>query len=383
MARPNALLQNLMGELRRHLTASFLPGEQIPSTRALAAMYGVGAMTVHRALRLLADDNILAAGPRQGWIRRRTAGLQPARVRSRLRVGLISPLTHPEWQNNRFYKLLADEARRRKVELIEVPNLRSDRTTPARARVDLQRVPWNQFDLGLLVDTEDSRTLSDPLLAQRRVLTVDRDATPYGLDSVTFDNVGAGRVAARYLYELGHRRFGVTDETSEPGWPSEQTWLARRHGFESETGFLGGCIRPEWRLPFPRSGFQSYHFGALRSAIAGWGRAPRKQRPTAIFCFEDSVASTILTELAKHNLSVPRDMSILSISGRIGKPPKSGEQYSFVWLEFTTLARRTFDAVEELSRELPSARKARAPRLYTTPVLLVPGGSTRPPARAD
>src|SRR4029077_6523829 len=137
------------------------------------------------------------------------------------------------------------------------PNPRTDRTTPARNRIDLRRVPWNDSDLGLLIDSEDSETLSDPMLARRRVLAVDRDATAYGLDSVTFDNAGAGRVAARYLFELGHRRFAITDETSEPGWPSEQTWLARRHGFEAAIGFLGGCIRPEWRLPIPHRGFQA------------------------------------------------------------------------------------------------------------------------------
>ena len=60
-----------------------------------------------------------------------------------------------------------------------------------------------------------------------------------------------------------------------------QTWLARRHGFEAVTGFLGGCIRPEWRLPIPHRGFQAYQFGALRATIAAWGAAPRKRRPTA------------------------------------------------------------------------------------------------------
>lgn len=378
MARPNELFQTLRGELGRHLIASFQPGERLPSTRALSAMYGVGTMTVHRVLRSLVSDNIVCAKGSQGWMRTPLKRRKTLR-RTHVRIGLISPLTRAEWSENRFYKMMASEARRRKIELIEIPNPRADRATPERNRIDLRRVPWNDFDLALLIDIEDSATLSNPILAGRRVLAVDRDATPYGLDSVTFDNVGAGRIAARYLFELGHRRFAITDETSEPGWPSEQTWLARRHGFESAIGFLGGCIRPEWRLAIPHRGFQAYHFHALRATIAGWSALPAKRRPTAVFCFDENFAGIVRNELAKHHLAVPHDFSILGVGGRsAGKVPKSGQPNSFVWMEFTTLARRTFDAAEELAAER-TPRKFRAAKLYTTPVVLIPGASTREP----
>src|SRR5262245_40287639 len=110
MARPNDLFLTLRGELSRHLTSSFQPGERLPSTRALSAMYGVGAMTVHRVLRSLASDNIVCADGSQGRMR-----VQSARrtvKRTNCRVGLISPLTRAEFEQHRFYELLAAEARR-------------------------------------------------------------------------------------------------------------------------------------------------------------------------------------------------------------------------------------------------------------------------------
>ena len=142
------------------------------------------------------------------------------------------------------------------------------------------KVAWNSFDVGLLVELEDAQTLSDPMLKQRPVLAVDLDATEFGIESVTFDDYGAGRLAARHLFELGHRRFAVTDEINDPGWPAEITWLARRHGFEAEAGRLGGCIWPQWRIPSARSRNSLIMSEMTRSIADSWAAmAPEHLSP--------------------------------------------------------------------------------------------------------
>ncbi len=380
MPRPNQLFQHLVAQLRQHLTDSFGAGETIPSTRALAAMYGVGTMTAHRALRQLTDEHLIERRANANWVRAESgAGKRPREKSSgsRLRIGILSALTRAEWNKNKFYALLAAEAARRGLELVESPNPHTDRSTPSRSRVDLARVPWNHFDLALLIDVEDSVTLSDRRLAEKKVLVVDRDATVYGLNSVTFDNAAAGRIAAQHLFDLGHRRFAVTDEVSDPGWPSEQTWLARRHGFEAMCGYLGGCIRPEWRLLIPHKGLQAYRFAHLRATIEQWAALPRKRRPTALFSFDETFAGIAAVEMAKRNLSVPRDLSIVTISGQYGPPPKSGQDFTLVWLDMQALARRIFDAAEEFAAAESSPTDA--PKLYRSPVLLVPGRSSASP----
>ena len=371
MPRPNQLFQHLVAQLRQHLTASFTGGETIPSTRALAAMYGVGTMTAHRALQQLTLDGVIDRRANAGWVRA-GGGSGSRAARSRLRIGVISALTRAEWQKNKFYALLTAEAARRGLELVESPNPHADRSTPARSRVDLSRVPWNHFDLALLIDVEDSVTLSDRRLSRKKVLVVDRDATVYGLNSVTFDNAAAGRIAAQHLFDLGHRRFAVTDEVSDPGWPSEQTWLARRHGFEAMSGYLGGCIRPEWRLLIPHKGLQAYRFAHLRATIDHWLTLAPKRRPTALFSFDETFARIAATEFAKRNVHVPRDLSIVTISGQYGAPPKSGQDFTLVWLDMNALARRIFDTAEALD-------DTQEARLYRSPVLLVPGRSSAPP----
>ena len=382
MSRPNQLFQHLVAQLQQHLSASFTAGEQIPSTRALAAMYGVGTMTAHRALQQLTARGLIAKHASMGWVRaKRRTPARSAQNDRPLRIGVISALTRAEWAKNKFYAQMAAEAVRRGLELVESPNPHADRSTPARSRVDLARVPWNHFDLALLIDVEDSVTLSDRRLAKKKVLVVDRDATVYGLNSVTFDNAGAGRIAAQHLYDLGHRRFAVTDEVSDPGWPSEQTWLARRHGFEAMCGYLGGCIRPEWRLLIPHKGLQAYRFAHLRATIDHWLSQPVKRRPTALFAFDEAFARIAAEEFERRNVKVPRDVSIVTISGQYGAPPKSGQDFTLVWLDMNALARRIFDTATDLAAT-PSAWNPdapNAPTLYRSPVLLVPGRSSAPP----
>jgi hypothetical protein len=369
------LFLDLVQQLRRQVLGSFAAGERIPSTRTLASTYGVGAMTALRALRQLAGEKIVRLEA-QGWVR--TPHLQPRRrARGMLRVGIISPLTRFAWEKNAFYALLSREAARRGIEIVECPHVRESATTPARHRVDLTRVPWTAFDVGLLVDIDDAVTLSDPILARRRILAVDRDATHFNLDSVTFDNALAGRLAAQHLLGLGHRRFAITDEVSDPGWPSEQTWLARRHGFEAAIAFAGGCIRPEWRLVIPLHGMQSYRFTAMRAAVGAWKAQPLHKRPSAIFSFEQTLTPHIAETLERNGLKVPHDISIVSISGQFSMPAKSNSPYTSVWLDGEGLARRTFDAVEEM---VAAKRRDGEPRTHRAPALLIAGRSTSSPS---
>lgn len=231
MPRPDNIFQQAIGEIRSQIRNSFAPGEALPSQRALSEMHGIGQATVHRILHQLAREGLVRPRPRRGWTRvghaeaRAPQKRPPPRSRKagRTRVGLITRRGEPELNRvgtGVLYGALQEEATRRGDELVFVTNRRIHHPTPARNRIELARVPWNRFEVALLVEVEDSVTLSDPLLRRRAVLAVDQDATLFGLDSVSFDDVGAGRQVARHLFELGHRRFAVTDEVNDPGWPA-------------------------------------------------------------------------------------------------------------------------------------------------------------------
>jgi DNA-binding LacI/PurR family transcriptional regulator len=373
MGRPNALFVDLVQQLRQQLLASFTAGEGIPSTRAIAATYGVGAMTALRALRYLSREKIIHVDARRRWVR---APAHTPRRAKHLRVGIISPYTREHWDKTPFYGLLREEAGRRRISITESPHTRAHPITPARSRIDLTRVPWARFDVGLIVDVEDAVTLAGIRRLGRAVLSVDRDGTVFGIDSATYDNGGAGRLAAQHLLSLGHRRFAITDEVSDPGWPNEQTWLARRHGFEAAIGHAGGCIRPEWRLAIPHRGLQAYRFGALRAAIAAWKNQPAQKRPTALFCFDDSLTDDLVAEFRRHGFLVPQHLSVVTISGSMPRPSKS-QLYTAVWLDAAALARRTLDAAQEIAARKKASQPQ--PQLFTSPALLIEGNSTTAP----
>jgi GntR family transcriptional regulator len=58
--------QRVAASLRERVTGGeWVPGEALPSVRALAAEYGVSPPTVSRAVRVLADEGLLTVVP--GW----------------------------------------------------------------------------------------------------------------------------------------------------------------------------------------------------------------------------------------------------------------------------------------------------------------------------
>jgi DNA-binding LacI/PurR family transcriptional regulator len=273
-----------------------------------------------------------------------------------------------------IYPALRAEAARRGIKMVLAPNPRHHHPTLGRNRIEFAQVPWNTFDIAMLVEIEDALNLSDPLLQRRPVLAVDNDARSFGFHSVTFDDYGAGRIAAKYLFDLGHRRFSVIDEVNDPGWPSEITWMARRHGFEAEVGRLGGCIFPQWRIAGGRSRKSLKPAELTRSVAEAWSALPPEQRPTALFAIDQSLLETLIPDLAKKGIRVPRDLSVMVVDWSQVAPVQHGLRYTFIEVELAALVRRAFDVAEELARK--DFDPAAPAQLHVAPVLLKPGEST-------
>ena len=107
----------------------------------------------------------------------------------------------------------------------------------------------------------------------------------------------AGRLAARHLIELGHRRVGFL------GGPS--AWLAsgeRRSGFLQEARLHGLDI--VWEAEGDWSAASG--FDAAASVMAEDGL-------TAIACANDSMAIGMISGLAERGLSVPGDISVIGM----------------------------------------------------------------------
>ena len=129
---------------------------------------------------------------------------------------------------------------------------------------------------------------------------IDRWIQGVEADCVRIDDFDAGYQAGRHLTELGHRQFlhlaGALSSSSE---------IERIEGFAkalSEAGIGKECVR-------------IINWDALQEAITG-NRLQSLLLPvdyTAIFSFSDELAYHILNELGKINISVPGDVSVVSI----------------------------------------------------------------------
>jgi DNA-binding LacI/PurR family transcriptional regulator len=391
--------QNLLNVLRRQIEHSYAIGEVLPSERSLASMHGRGPTTVHRAMQVLKNEGILVARPRSGWVKADASGAAEAvklpDKKLRLRVGIITRHSADEWHRSEMYPALQAEAARRRVKVVPVPNSHYWRTTLERNRVELARVPWNSFDVGLLVDAEETVRTRDPFLLNRKIISIDQDATRYGLDSVTFADAEAGALVARNLFDLGHRRFALTDDINDVDYPWDPAQLRRRHGFESALAEVGGVLLPQWRLPVARRsrpgwsmhGLFKTHELVVRRIVAGWAAQPKELRPTALFCISHAPIANgkILRELARHDLSVPRDLSIVTTTwgGTVygGTPAEEdGLKFTCVDFDLNLLVSRAFDSAAALHQEEIPACK-RTPRLSLAPVKWVPGHSVGPPPK--
>nr|WP_256461653.1 LacI family DNA-binding transcriptional regulator [Cupriavidus taiwanensis] len=178
---------------------------------------------------------------------------------------------------------------------------------------------------------------------------------------IGFDNFEIGAQAARHLYDLGHRRFGMI---SGIGAHNDRARLRTE-------GFLG-TLRA-LRAPLPPGAVceQPYTFAGGRAGLrAVLAHAP--PTPTAIFCGNDVLALGCLFEATAMGLEVPRQLSIVGCDDL----PISAEvtpALTTIALESSELGRQTALA---LLRWLQDGIE---PGRMEMPVALVQRGTTAPP----
>lgn len=391
MSRPDTRFQDLLRELREQIDASFTPGESLPTKRELASLYGVGTRTIERALKVLNKDGLVTVRPRIGSFKAQRPAITDAK--RQFSVGILSRRSADEWPGCEIYPALEAEAQRREIEVVPFANRHFSRHTVGHNLIELTRAPWNKFDVGLLVEAEQTVRLRSPLLLNRKVLAVDFDASEVGIDSIVFANAQGGALAARQFLEHGHTRFAVTDEVTDRGYSTDPANMTRRHGFEFAMGEAGGTLLPQWRLVVPRRASISNRFPFVAPTVAAWAALPPAKRPTALFVTDHKIFTEgkFFDELNRHNLRVPRDLSIIMVTwgGTVfggSEPVYNNIRMACIDFDLNTLVRRVYDAAAELAEEKRAPRAdteqkepRRRPHVYLAPARFLPGDSIAPP----
>lgn len=131
--------------------------------------------------------------------------------------------------------------------------------------------------------------------ASRPIVFVDR-AVEGGVNIVT-DNAAGGRLAARHLLGLGHRRIGVLAGDAHVGNVQN-----RLQAFQDELAAQSCHIEPEHFI----TGAQTFETGRDVTLLL---QTP--QPPTAIFATNDIIALGAWRTLVEQHVSIPQDVSLI------------------------------------------------------------------------
>ena len=147
-------------------------------------------------------------------------------------------------------------------------------------------------------------------LARHRVPTVliPGDSSLPGVTSLTFDVAGSTAAATRHLLALGHRRIGFIG-----GVPSSLLHRDRLAAFRQVLISSG--------VPVEAALEAETNFTAAEAYERALELLRRPQRPTALLCSNDVMTDAALATAQHLGLTVPEDLSLVSLAGLPGPRP--------------------------------------------------------------
>jgi LacI family transcriptional regulator len=147
-------------------------------------------------------------------------------------------------------------------------------------------------------------------LARHRVPTVliPGDSSLPGVTSLTFDVAGSTAAATRHLLALGHRRIGFIG-----GVPSSLLHRDRLAAFRQVLISSG--------VPVEAALEAETNFTAAEAYERALELLRRPERPTALLCSNDVMTDAALAAAQHLGLSVPEDLSLVSLAGLPGPRP--------------------------------------------------------------
>lgn len=118
------------------------------------------------------------------------------------------------------------------------------------------------------------------------------------------DNLLAGREAAEYLYQLGHRRIAYLGSDS-----SLMFYADRKAGYQLALASHQLPVRPEYCVEVKNVSENNEE--AIRGLLM------QKDRPTAILVSDDILAVSLERVCLENHLAIPEDLSIISFNNSL------------------------------------------------------------------
>lgn len=276
------------------------PGDMLPSEAELCRMLSVGRNSVRTALSNLAHDRVVETRKGVG-----TFCLTP-RQPSSMTIGFVCLYS----QEYIFPKVVRGSNRvlsRFDYHLV----LAESRRDTAIERNVLERL-WKRGVDGIILqpayDGRESRNLDllhDIQASGVPVVLVDNHYPGEQFNSVIMNDRAGGHLAASYLWEHGHRSFGIV---------YHRTYYPKVLRMEGACSFLremGHEVEENWLVGFDHLGNLEEVNRRLRQSFSRSSK-DRLAVPTAFVCSNDEEAIELIRVAQRMGLRVPEDLSIVS-----------------------------------------------------------------------
>jgi len=319
LERPQSLVVQVEQALRRSIAAQAYADGKLPTEVELAATFGVSRETVRRAAEVLQREGLLTKYRRRGTLVRSET---PSVARSADLPVPLAPLAfvsadYRSTPDNNDKNSDGDESSGEHVTtgvgtlmlqgaLDEAGRANADvivrSTTPDKLRPALEQLVRAQRIRGaVLASFAEEKPLKKLGGKSLPIVLVDHDLTVPLVSSIRDDSAAGVRLAVEHLVALGHRRIAYVN------WRQTDLNPWRLQGYRE-------ALRSA-KLPVRRA----YEWDASVNPAGGDDTAERLLRadvpPTALVCFNNSLAQFTIEALERRGLQVPAQVSVVGCGG--------------------------------------------------------------------
>lgn len=277
--------------LREFQSGRIAPGERLPSENELGRLFAVSRPQVRLALARLAHEGKIVVLRGKGSFRAEAGGP----------VSRDIAVVLPHLEGYIYSELVVSAGAALRERGYQALFDCSDGKPEVETQI-LKRLagrPLAGIIISPILSKPGGESYSVDLLRRARergvyVVVLDNPLGEGEFSCIKIDDYQAGKRAARFLLERGHRRIGVC-------W-----WNSHAPFYERARGFLNGAgsVQVQDYGLGPEAGGEGGR-SLLRSTLSG------PDRPTALFCANDKVALLVRQEAQALGIGVPADLSLI------------------------------------------------------------------------
>lgn len=299
--------EEIAQHLRREIQhGALLPGDRLPSLRAMRAQHGITQITVEKAQALLEEEGLIVRSARSGVYvaqphQRRLTGIIGFQG-----IGFSQTEFSPYWIS--LINGVEAALRERDAQILLLSHL-----SPAG---------WSKVD-GILMnggEGEVSTHLIPPHVPAVSFITpphfsgkaADCKRAAAGAFVVAPDDYEGMRAATQHLIELGHHRIGYLHN----GRCDLHVYPRRLAGFRMALREAGIEMDERWSRPLPTPSPRLHFRNAARDEMRRWlADGWKKLGCTALLVLNDDAAWGAIEALQEKGYSVPDDVSVVGYDG--------------------------------------------------------------------